>query len=154
MVLSGKRLATPIVVVSVNGYNGPFVFGYADVGAPSVSGTNATGTWAIGISGNAATATTASNSNNLNINGLTSEPSTQSIDLIPFYDVSAGLTRKATVAQLALVGPTGPTGATGPVGPTGATGPTGAVGAAATVAAGTTTTGAAGTSGHFCCCRF
>jgi hypothetical protein len=133
-------------VTSVNGYTGSVVLGFADVGAPSVSGTNATGTWAIGISGNAATATTAATSNNLNINGLTSEPATQSSDLIAFYDVSAGATRKATVSQLALVGPTGPTGATGPVGPTGLTGPTGATGTAATVAVGPTTTGAAGTS--------
>jgi hypothetical protein len=133
-------------VTSVNGYTGSVVLGFADVGAPSVSGTNATGTWAIAISGNAATATTAATSNNLNINGLTSEPATQSSDLIAFYDVSAGATRKATVSQLALVGPTGPTGATGPQGIQGNTGPTGPTGTAATIAAGLTTTGAAGTS--------
>lgn len=46
-------------VTSVNGQQGAVVLGYADVGAPSTSGTNATGTWNIGISGNAATATTA-----------------------------------------------------------------------------------------------
>ena len=46
-------------VTSVNGQQGAVVLGYADVGAPSTSGTNATGTWAIDISGNAATATSA-----------------------------------------------------------------------------------------------
>jgi hypothetical protein len=46
-------------VTSVNGQQGAVVLGYSDVGAPSTSGTNATGTWAIGISGNAATATSA-----------------------------------------------------------------------------------------------
>ena len=46
-------------VTSVNGQQGAVVLNYSDVGAPSVSGTNATGTWAIGISGNAATATSA-----------------------------------------------------------------------------------------------
>lgn len=141
-----QKIDNTDAVTSVNGHTGTVVLGYADVGAPSVSGTSATGTWAIAISGNAATATTATTSNNLNINGLTSEPATQSSDLIAFYDVSAGATRKATVSQLALVGPTGPTGATGPVGPTGPTGPTGATGTAATVAVGPTTTGAAGTS--------
>jgi hypothetical protein len=39
---------------------------YNTVGAPSTTGTNASGTWGISISGNAATATTASNSNLLN----------------------------------------------------------------------------------------
>jgi hypothetical protein len=37
---------------------------YNTVGAPSTTGTNATGTWGISITGNAATATTASNVNN------------------------------------------------------------------------------------------
>jgi hypothetical protein len=46
-------------VTSVNGYTGTVVLGYADVGAPSTSGTNATGTWSISINGNAATATSA-----------------------------------------------------------------------------------------------
>ena len=141
-----QKIDNTDAVTSVNGQTGTVVLGFADVGAPSVSGANATGTWAIAISGNAATATTAATSNDLNINGLTSEPATQSSDLIAFYDVSAGATRKATVSQLALVGPTGPTGATGPIGLTGPTGPTGATGTAATVAVGPTTTGAAGTS--------
>jgi hypothetical protein len=48
-------------VTSVNGYTGAVVLGYADVGAPSTSGTNATGTWGISISGNATTATTSTN---------------------------------------------------------------------------------------------
>ena len=52
-------------VSSVNGQTGAVVLTYSDVGAPSTSGTNATGTWAIGISGNAATATTATTSTNV-----------------------------------------------------------------------------------------
>jgi hypothetical protein len=48
-------------VTSVNGYTGAVVLSYTDVGAPSTSGVNATGTWGIGISGNAATATTSTN---------------------------------------------------------------------------------------------
>ena len=44
-------------VTSVNGQQGAVVLGYADVGAPSTSGTNATGTWGISISGNAGTVT-------------------------------------------------------------------------------------------------
>jgi len=46
-------------VSSVNGQTGVVSLNYASVGAPSVSGLNATGTWAIDISGNAATATSA-----------------------------------------------------------------------------------------------
>jgi hypothetical protein len=46
-------------VVSVNGEVGAVVLDYADVGAPSATGTGASGTWAIDISGNAATATSA-----------------------------------------------------------------------------------------------
>jgi len=48
-------------VTSVNGYTGTVVLSYTDVGAPSTSGTNATGTWGISISGNASTATTSTN---------------------------------------------------------------------------------------------
>ena len=46
-------------VSSVNGQTGAVSLDYTDVGAPSTTGTNATGTWAIDISGNAATATSA-----------------------------------------------------------------------------------------------
>jgi hypothetical protein len=133
-------------VTSVNGYTGTVVLGYTDVGAPSVSGVNATGTWVIDISGNAATSDLADVATDVNINGLTAESAIQSSDYVMVYDVSAGASRKATIADAAIVGPTGPQGATGPTGLTGPTGPTGATGAAATVAAGPTTTGAAGTS--------
>jgi len=44
-------------VTSVNGYTGAVVLSYSDVGAPSTSGTNATGTWGISVSGNAGTVT-------------------------------------------------------------------------------------------------
>jgi hypothetical protein len=52
-------------VTSVNGYTGAVVLSYTDVGAPSTGGINATGTWGIGISGNAATATSATTSTNI-----------------------------------------------------------------------------------------
>ena len=52
-------------VTSVNGQTGTVVLTAADVGAPTTSGTGATGTWAIAISGNAATATTATTSTNI-----------------------------------------------------------------------------------------
>jgi hypothetical protein len=52
-------------VTSVNGYTGTVVLDYTDVGAPSTGGVNATGTWGIGISGNAATATLATTSTNI-----------------------------------------------------------------------------------------
>lgn len=55
-----ELLTPPNSVTSVNGQTGAVSLNYSDVGAPSTSGTNATGTWNIGISGNAATATTAS----------------------------------------------------------------------------------------------
>jgi hypothetical protein len=45
------------LVASVNGQTGVVVLDYADVGAPSTSGTDATGTWSISVTGNAATAT-------------------------------------------------------------------------------------------------
>lgn len=45
------------LVTSVNGQTGAVTLIYSDVGAPSVSGTNATGTWGIGITGNAGTVT-------------------------------------------------------------------------------------------------
>lgn len=46
-------------VTSVNGYTGTVNLIYSDVGAPSTTGTNATGTWGISITGNAATANNA-----------------------------------------------------------------------------------------------
>jgi hypothetical protein len=54
-------LQTPSSAVqSVNGYVGVVSLAASDVGAPTTTGTGATGTWPIGISGNAATATTLS----------------------------------------------------------------------------------------------
>ena len=52
-----QKIDNTDAVTSVNGYTGTVVLTYSDVGAPSVSGTNATGTWGIGISGNAGTVT-------------------------------------------------------------------------------------------------
>ena len=44
-------------VTSVNTYTGSVSLNYSDVGAPSVTGTNATGSWGISITGNSATTT-------------------------------------------------------------------------------------------------
>lgn len=44
-------------VTSVNNYTGAVTLAYSDVNAPSTTGTNATGTWNIAISGNAANVT-------------------------------------------------------------------------------------------------
>jgi len=44
-------------VTSVNGEVGAVILDYADVGAPSTTGVNATGSWGIDITGNAATVT-------------------------------------------------------------------------------------------------
>ena len=52
-----QKIDNTDAVSSVNGYTGTVVLSYSDVGAPSTSGTNATGTWGISISGNAATVT-------------------------------------------------------------------------------------------------
>ena len=56
-------------VSSVNGKTGTVVLVASDVGAPTTSGTGATGTWAIDISGNAATVT-----NGVYTNGSYSDP--------------------------------------------------------------------------------
>lgn len=52
-----QKIDNTDAVTSVNGLTGTVVLNYVSVGAPSVSGTNATGTWNIGISGNAGTVT-------------------------------------------------------------------------------------------------
>lgn len=52
-----QKIDNTDAVTSVNGYTGTVVLSYSDVGAPSTTGTDATGTWNIGISGNAATVT-------------------------------------------------------------------------------------------------
>lgn len=54
-----QKIDNTEAVTSVNGYTGAVVLSASDVGAPTTSGTGATGTWAIDISGNAATATSA-----------------------------------------------------------------------------------------------
>lgn len=56
-------------VSSVNGQTGAVSLDYADVGAPSTGGTGASGTWAIDISGNAATVT-----NGVYTNGSYADP--------------------------------------------------------------------------------
>ena len=52
-----QKIDNTDAVSSVNGYTGTVVLTYSDVGAPSTSGTGATGTWGISISGTAAHAT-------------------------------------------------------------------------------------------------
>lgn len=54
-----ELLSPPDAVTSVNGQTGAVSLSYSDVGAPSTTGTNATGTWSIDITGNAGTATNA-----------------------------------------------------------------------------------------------
>lgn len=78
-----QKIDNTDAVTSVNGYTGTVVLGYADVGAPSVSGTNATGTWGIGISGNAATATSATNT------GITAD-STNATNYLTFVSATSG----------------------------------------------------------------
>ena len=52
-----QKIDNTDLVSSVNGYTGTINLAYSDVGAPSTSGTNATGTWDISVTGNAATVT-------------------------------------------------------------------------------------------------
>jgi len=52
-----QKLDQTNTVISVNGQVGAVVLTAANVGAPALDGTGATGTWAIGISGTAASAT-------------------------------------------------------------------------------------------------
>ena len=56
-VITAVTTASSTSVTSVNGQTGVVVLDYADVGAPSTSGTDATGTWSISVTGNAGTAT-------------------------------------------------------------------------------------------------
>jgi hypothetical protein len=56
-VITAVTTASSGSVTSVNGQTGVVVLTASDVGAPSTSGTGATGTWGISVSGNAATAT-------------------------------------------------------------------------------------------------
>lgn len=64
----------------------------------------------------------------LDINGATAETSFQGGDSVLVYDSSAGVIRKGTITNAALVGPQGPTGPQGPAGANGADGPTGPTG--------------------------
>lgn len=56
-VITNVTTAVSGSVTSVNGQTGVVVLDYADVGAPSTTGTGASGTWGINITGNSATAT-------------------------------------------------------------------------------------------------
>lgn len=69
----------------------------------------------------------------VDIDGATAETTFASGDFVLVYDTSAGVIRKGTIQNSALVGPTGPQGSTGPQGPAGnngAAGPTGPQGPA------------------------
>lgn len=59
---------------------------YNTIGAPSTSGTNATGTWGISISGNAATATSATNATNVAVTA----DSTNATRYLGFYSATTG----------------------------------------------------------------
>ena len=61
---------------------------YSTVGAPSTTGTGASGTWGISISGNAATATTATNGGVTSVNGQTGAVTQTSVDSIGSYVVA------------------------------------------------------------------
>ena len=56
-------------VTSVNGFTGSVSLNYSNVGAPSVTGTSATGTWGISITGNSATATSLATSRSISLTG-------------------------------------------------------------------------------------
>jgi hypothetical protein len=64
----------------------------------------------------------------VDIDGATAETSFASGDFVLVYDTSAGVIRKGTIANSALVGPQGPQGATGPQGPAGSNGSDGPTG--------------------------
>ena len=56
-------------VTTVNSFTGNVTLNYSHVGAPSVTGTNATGTWGINISGNSATTTGLATARNIELTG-------------------------------------------------------------------------------------
>jgi hypothetical protein len=56
-------------VTSVNGFTGSVNLNHSNVGAPSVTGTSATGTWGISITGNSATATTLATARSISLSG-------------------------------------------------------------------------------------
>ena len=85
------------------GFDGSFavIVDYSTVGAPSATGTGASGTWGIGISGNAATASVASNVNGGNVGSLLYQSATSTTTVLPI----------GTAGQVLTVNP----GATDPV---------------------------------------
>ena len=64
-----RLLLNDYPVKSVNGKTGTVSLSYSDVGAPSTTGTNASGTWGIAISGNAATATKLATARTISLTG-------------------------------------------------------------------------------------
>lgn len=69
-------------VSSVNGQVGTVVLDYSDVGAPSTTGANASGSWAISVTGSAASAT------NVNV-----DIEVANVSLFPVLVSASGLTR-------------------------------------------------------------
>jgi hypothetical protein len=110
-----EKIDNTDAVTSVNGYTGTVVLGYSDVGAPSVTGTNATGTWPIAITGNAATATNATTATNQSggtvnattgtFSGAVNLPASTS-SLVPLH-ISAGTTPSTLVDGDIWIEPTG-----------------------------------------------
>lgn len=82
-------------VTSVNGQTGAVVLTNTDVGAPSTTGTGATGTWAININGNAATATSATTAQTAN-NATTATSATTAATLSGVNPIANGGTGSTT----------------------------------------------------------
>ena len=78
-------------VTTVNSFTGNVTLNYSHVGAPSVTGTNATGTWGINISGNSATTTSLATTRNIALSGDVSGNAN--------FDGTANITITATVAD-------------------------------------------------------
>ena len=78
-------------VTSVNGSTGAVSLNYSSVGAPSVTGTSATGTWGISITGNSATATSLATARSISLSGDVSGSAT--------FNGTSNITITATVAD-------------------------------------------------------
>lgn len=78
-------------VTSVNGSTGAVTLNYASVGAPSVTGTSATGTWGISITGNSATATSLATARSISLSGDVSGSAS--------FNGTSNITITATVAD-------------------------------------------------------
>tara|TARA_Y100000401_G_scaffold72133_1_gene58214 strand:+ start:32121 stop:33551 length:1431 start_codon:yes stop_codon:yes gene_type:complete len=78
-------------VTAVNSLTGNVTLNYSNVGAPSVTGTNATGMWGISVSGNSATTTSLATARNIALAGDVSGNAN--------FDGTANISITATVAD-------------------------------------------------------